>query len=255
MFLIGGAMGGRGASSRTSAAGGVMGIPKMPERPTGGTEEQRSAYREERERVLREIDAMAARAYAAAPSMGMDEAERAAARSGMELDRESLSAMDPKSVGVLVTTTADLLDRYPVVKRAYDSAGVRFRLTGKAQRGNDADSSGGINLGAAFADYRGEASSYMQSVSRGVLVNGDGTPRTTVRHEFGHELHSALHSSLSDSSYKKMTDAAVSLARSHGSEYSRTDRYEAFAEGFAEYESNPRSSYGREFGKLLRKYV
>lgn len=248
-------MGGRGASSRTSAAGGVIEVPKMPARRSGTTDAQRKAYRAKRDAVSRELDRLADEAAASAASMSLDEAAALASESGMAIDRESLAPMDGRSVGVLVSTTADLMRKYPLVRNEYERSGGTFLLTGKAQKGNDADSFGGINLGAAFTDYRSATRSYMDSASRGIMVNGDGTARSIVRHEFGHELHSALMLSMPSSSYREMTSAAVSLAKSRGSEYARTDKYEAFAEGFAEYESNPRSAYGRAFGKLLKKYL
>ena len=99
------------------------------------------------------------------------------------------------------------------------------------------------------------------------MVRGDYSPRTTITHEFGHNLDWAIRqkrfnyfaedvADVDMASFKIYEQELQDLTEKYTtSDYSLFNSDEAFAEGFAEYECNPNSEYGRVFGAFLKRWL
>ena len=192
-------------------------------------------------------------------------------QSGVNIDSDLLDRMDPLLFDDVVGVQAEMFERYPQVKAYQDSFltwGNRFSETDDGFM----DAGAGINFSKSFTNADRVYSEVASSQLSGYTTAGDGTLRTLIRHEFGHHVDDYCRSKFTtlDDTYedhisgrteqkmqqrRQYESELVSLTKTHGSEYSMTNTAEAFAEGFAEYSSNPNSEYGRAFGEFLGRWL
>ena len=115
--------------------------------------------------------------------------------------------------------------------------------------------------------------------SAGYLVKGDGTARSMVIHEFGHNVDIAIRRQFRTEDYNasnftseswleyinrrdynfKQKDLYEKELAELTNKYCTTDYatetiYESFAEGFTEMETNPTSEYGKAFTEFFNKW-
>ena len=198
------------------------------------------------------------------------------------------SRTDPRIYDDIIDVYEEMFDKYPEVKEYVESFGHKWTV-----RTTDEDpdkvgdflfsAGGGLTIGNGWNDYENEALFCIDGMHPGsedppYLTYGDGTVKTVLRHEFGHEVDGYLrkvacplpdwdrsvHKTLEEyKAYEKeafekrhrYNEELVKLTLEHAkSDYCKTNEMEAFAEGFAEYTSNPDSDYGKAFGEFLRRW-
>ena len=193
-----------------------------------------------------------------------------AKQKGIRVDEDFVKNVDPKVLDDLAKVDEEMLARFPEVKIRQDQLypwGHSFENTAEYLM----EGSRGINLGGSFKDVRMAYDTVVDQQVSGFLVKGDGTIKTVMRHEYGHNVDSYIRDKFStiDADYswkvsgkterrfsalRQYEKEIADLATRYGSEYSLTNVGEAFAEGFAEYTSNPNSEYGKAFGEFFENW-
>ena len=189
---------------------------------------------------------------------------------GINVDDSFYKNVDTRLYDEIIKTESEMFSRFPAVKEYQDSYyrwELRYENTGDFLMSANA----GLSFGRSFSDANDIYWSVINGQTGGYLTVGDGTLNTLIRHEYGHTADSYCKSKFStyeltykDSVSGKMErriDAAreyrkelYEVTKKYGSEYSMTNDLEAFAEGFAEYTSNPNSEYGKAFGKFFERW-
>jgi hypothetical protein len=163
----------------------------------------------------------------------------------------------------------EMFTKYPEVKERFNEYGFRLAFTDTSEY--YAEANGGLRLGGIFKDAKVAYGAEIDSQAEGFTVRGDGTLRAMIRHEYGHNTDNYIRQKFStlDSTYEWKTSGKlqrrqealrqyekelIDITTKHGSEYSRTNTLEAFAEGFSEYTSNPNSEYGKAFGSFFERW-
>lgn len=259
--------------------------PTRPRRDDYETYEEYVAARAEGRRRRHEfqerLDSLVGE-IASMPTTGYDSVEAVAewaAERGIEVDRRFYEIVDPREMDCIVSTLDALMDEYPQVLEMFERAGVRFRIGTDPIAWAEMDASGGLNVSEMAARsyedaIRGFVSQYSveeynEQVGRNLrgLARGNGTLQTEVSHEFGHNLDQAIRDKfvsvgkdgdedLDFDLFRQYDRELVELTLRHStSAYSLTNTLEAFAEGFAEYSTNPDSEYGAAFGRFLRRWL
>ena len=200
-----------------------------------------------------------------------DDVIRWAKENGVDVTQGFLDNVDPKLFDTVLGTQSEMFERFPEVKGHVESFGSAWSL-GYDSRGDFLmEATRGLNLGPSCSDARSLAEQAIDSQVSGYLTTGDGTLSTLVRHEYGHNADfycrskfSTLESTREDylsGKYQRCVDARnqynselVDITVRYGSEYSRINTGEAFAEGFAEFTSNPNSDYGKAFGRFFERW-
>ena len=257
-----------------SGAKGVKDIGTEPVRPRKSDydsdealEAARAAYRKDREKFEAEKAALVDD-IASKPSHGYDTKEKAQAwaeKRGVHILDDVFTSVDPKALDMVIDTNERLMAKYPEVLESYKADGGRYEINLGSDHAMDAN--GGVNLNPSiFRDYKTVVEnsidgytrvSYNDDVGRDLTssVRGDGTPRTAVTHEFGHNVEGALRKKIADEDYGRYQKELNELTRKHTtSEYSLFNSDEAFAEGFAEMECNPNSAYGKAFREFYDRW-
>lgn len=246
--------------------------------------EARSAYRQARRDFADRKEAMIEE-IVARPAHGF-ETEAAvrewAGRVGVDVTDDVFRSIDARVLDDAVYTLDSLFGEYPQVQGMFSKFGSKFRIA--VEEFNDAfmEADGGLRINPM------EASTYRDALTRTVdgytnvtrndavgrdllwQVRGEGTLRTVVTHEFGHNLDSAVQErfvtygpsgdptdfTLDHDGLSQYNRELMDLTRAHTvSDYSMTNESEAFAEGFAEYACNPDSEYAKAFGEFLRRWL
>lgn len=216
------------------------------------------------------------------PTAGYDSVEAVAewaAERGIEIDSRFYEVVDPREMDCIVSTLDTLMDEYPQVLEMFERVGVRFRIGTDPIAWAEMDASGGLNVSEMAARsyedaIRGFVSQYSveeynEQVGRNLrgLARGNGTLQTEVSHEFGHNLDGAIREQFVsvgkdgyedidfDRLFRYRRELAELTRRHTTSSYALTNDLEAFAEGFAEYSTNPNSEYGAAFGEFLRRWL
>lgn len=265
-----------GAQAVNSTVFAVEDIGTAPVRPrrddyasTDELEDARIAYRAERaefdarrEALIDDIASQPGRGY------GTEQAAREWAESrGVLIQDDVFAKVDARALDEAIDVVDGLFDKYPEVQRAFSEHGARYGIRVSDDRSVFMEAGGGLQFNPAyFGNYRDAVSfcvdgytsaSYNDWVGRplATMVRGDGTYRTSVTHEFGHNLDSAIRDGLDMGRYSKYRRELVELTKKFTtSEYSLVNELEAFAEGFAEMECNPTSGYARAFSEFLTKW-
>lgn len=163
----------------------------------------------------------------------------------------------------------EMFTKYPEVKERFNEYGFRLAFTDTSEY--YAEANGGLRLGGIFKDARVAYGAEIDSQAEGFTVRGDGTLRAMIRHEYGHNTDNYIRQKFStlDSTYewkisgkterrqealRQYEKELIEITTKYGSEYSRTNTLEAFAEGFSEYTSNPNSEYGKAFGTFFERW-
>lgn len=229
----------------------------------------RSAYRADREafesRRQELVDEIASQ-----PGHGYGTREEVTAwadRRGVTVTEEVLDAVDSRTMDEIVDVSDRLMGKYPEVLQSFESVGGRYVIGLSDDRSVFMEAWGGLKLNPSyFPDYRSAVdhvvdgythASYSERAGRDLaeIVRGDGTFRTSVTHEFGHNLDSTIRYNLDIGGVSAYRSDLMDLTRRYTtSEYAMVNDLEAFAEGFAEMECNPTSEYARAFADFLRRW-
>lgn len=197
---------------------------------------------------------------------------------GMDTSDADTSNIDPKIYDDISETYEEMFDRFPEVKK-YEDQYTPFELStynGKGICDYAFAANHGLELGRIWNDYEVGIEDDLGSKMSGYTTYGDGTIKTTMRHEFGHLVDNYIRSTLrlrefdpsketieeykkyriSQSEHnRKYVQELMGLTKKHcKTEYAFTNDNEAFAEGFAEYTSNPDSDYGKAFGEFFKRW-
>ena len=188
----------------------------------------------------------------------------------IRVDKAFVENVDPLILDDLAKVDSEMISRFPEVKARQDAL-FPFGHSYEETFNYLMEGSRGINFGESFRDARDVYRQVIDAQTDGFMVKGDGTLRTVMRHEYGHNVDSYIREKFStldaDYSWKVSgkTERRYAALRQYetelkeitlrfGSEYSQTNTLEAFAEGFAEYTSNPASEYGRTFGDFFERW-
>lgn len=107
-----------------------------------------------------------------------------------------------------------------------------------------------------FGNYKNALREALEGMSDGSLVVGDGTLKTAIRHEFGHNIETHIRLAHSPKEMIVFERELTDLAKTKGvSEYATTNSCELFAEGFAAFESGEKTEFAEKFGKLLERWL
>lgn len=247
--------------------------PQRPRRADYASSDEldaaRETYRAERDEFNRRREELV-QSIVDMPAHGYETREGAIAwaeRRGVSIANDVFEHVDARALDEAIDVIDALMDKYPEVLRSFDEFGGRFGIRLSDDRSVFMEAGGGLNFNPEyFRSYR-DAVDYVvggyTSPSRNEwldrnlseLVRGDGTFRTSVTHEFGHNLDSSIRFNLSEGQYRTYMEELVELTKKYTtSEYSLVNEFEAFAEGFAEMECNPNSEYGRAFYEFLTKW-
>lgn len=178
--------------------------------------------------------------------------------------------LDNRLYDDVLNTLDEMFVRFPEVKE-YQDAFRTWRLNYVNTGEYFAEASAGLNLGWDFKDAEAAYGSAIRMQAEEFTTRADGTLAAFIRHEYGHNADGYCRSKFStiDSTYEWKTSGKlerrqaareqydkelIELTMKHGSEYSRTNTLEAFAEGFSEYTSNPNSEYGKAFGEFFERW-
>lgn len=187
---------------------------------------------------------------------------------GVVLGGDVENKVDAKLFDEVLNTLDEMFEKYPETKSQFTHG---FELYYENDLNYFAKANGGLGLGGFFSRADSAYSDVIEGQATGFETRGDGTLKTIIRHEYGHNADMYCRSKFStlDSTYEwkvsgkldRRYEAArqyerelVDLTLKHGSEYSHTNTLEAFAEGFAEYTSNPDSEYGKAFGEFFERW-
>lgn len=256
----------------------------------GYTEEfqaARDAYKEQIAEYNRRLDEAVKNSADATAFSNFDEANKWAEKNGITIDPSVASQIDIRSFNEVKPTLEELFKRFPEVKNcsAEGFSGERIEFPFSIGLTNDGmlSANGGFNFNPRlFGNYENGLRDALDSIADGTLVRGDGSFKTLVRHEYGHNVQNYVEFKMRDkyhmgvddwrknySTFEEFTKARdkyheenakyrkelLSLAGLNGSsEYSNTNELELFAEGFAEWSSGGKSEFGTEFGKFLKRW-
>lgn len=231
----------------------------------------REQYRQEKEVYMQERDALVEewmngeRQYTTA-----EDVQKWAASRNVMLEGNVENAIDKRLFDDVLNTLDEMFERFPEVKEQQDAMRL-WSLNFTNDGSYFAEASGGLNLGSFFKRADMAYGDVISGHASGYMTMGDGTLKTTIRHEYGHNADWYCRQKFStlNSTYDWKTSGKlerrmrareqydkelVEITMKHGSEYSRTNTLEAFAEGFAEYTSNPTSEYGKAFGEFFNRW-
>ena len=199
-----------------------------------------------------------------------EDVQKWAASRNVMLEGNVENAIDKRLFDDVLNTLDEMFERFPEVKEQQDAMRL-WSLNFTNDGSYFAEASGGLNLGSFFKRADMAYGDVISGHASGYMTMGDGTLKTTIRHEYGHNADWYCRQKFStlNSTYDWKTSGKlerrmrareqydkelVEITMKHGSEYSRTNTLEAFAEGFAEYTSNPTSEYGKAFGEFFNRW-
>ena len=183
---------------------------------------------------------------------------------------EVFEHVDTRTFDDVFDVQEEMFERFPQGKKGWEYYGNKYTI------GFDDDSyafmsaNGGLNFhGRHFIDFEDALRETIEMQDTGFTVFGDGSFKTLLRHEYGHNVddYIKMHrfNSLFDGKRKAPFEPQrrreyerelLELAQHPGaSEYAKTNANEAFAEGFAAYTSDPDSEYGKAFGAFLKRWI
>lgn len=240
-------------------------LPQKPIRPKKkdyGTEEEyfkaREKYKAEKEEYEKKISDVVNRNLSRERRYESVESLKNWAKSkGIKVD-DSIGAVDVRAFDDYITTTDKLFEKYPQVLRWYKEHGYSYTLDTITDVGTLASAGHGFSFGRLFSNYENVLQEYMEAITSGGQVRGDGTIAGLFRHEFGHELDTTIRMSLYGDLEKRKeyrSDIRSLYGKSGMSEYATVNEEEMFAEAFAEYESGFDSEFAKAFEKLIRKWL
>lgn len=235
----------------------------------------RNQYRAEKDKYLAYIQQQADLADSKIPHITFEEGMELLKKRGLTPDGlKDLEGNDYRVLLDLSQVYDEVMTKYPFLKK-YNyktmdggtiSTGVNYVVGAKpgdtyeAAFGNAA-----MYIGIdSFKSYPERVSSVLDSMGSKWYVEGDGTYKSTYRHEFGHAMDDYIQNKIRDGKespeyspkLEEYTNELLSLRESDGvSVYSYTTAGETFAEGFASYEGGQDTEFAKRFGDFLKKWV
>ena len=176
---------------------------------------------------------------------------------GIKVD-DSIGAVDVRAFDDYIGTTDKLFAKYPQVLQWYREQGYSYTLDTIGDAGTLASAGHGFSFGRLFSNYENVLHEYLEAITSGSQVRGDGTIAGLFRHEFGHELDTTIRMSMYGDLEKRksyMSDIRSLYGKFGMSEYATVNEEEMFAEAFAEYESGSDSEFAKAFGELLGRWL
>ena len=240
-------------------------LPQKPIRPKKkdyGTEEEylkvREKYKVEKEEYEKKISDVVNSNLSRKREYGSVESLKNWAKNkGIKVD-DSIGVVDVRAFDDYIMTTDKLFAKYPQVLRWYKEQGYSYTLDTITDVGTLANAGHGFSFGRLFSNYENVLQEYMEAITSGGQVRGDGTIAGLFRHEFGHELDNTIRMSMYGDLEKRkayMSDIRSLYGKPGMSEYATVNEDEMFAEAFAEYESGSDSEFAKAFENLLRRWL
>lgn len=228
--------------------------------------EARTQYHVERDQIV-ELAANAPRQYKTIESV-----KEWGEQNGVDLSEFDSTNIDSRVYDDVVSVLNEMFNRFPQAKETQD----RYKKWGiyNDEPSDDYlfEARAGLSIGHIWSDYETGLRDVYDQMADGTLTRGDGTVKTVLRHEYGHKVDSSIREKFSTFELNGMKDKEeiqrrneqrdkynselIQLTKDHcKTEYAFINEYEAFAEGFAEYTSNPSSEYGKAFGEFLERWI
>ena len=271
---------------------GNMTKPKRPRQRDFSNEDDyenaKQRYRQERKIYEEQFDEIIQGALNEKPVFQTkDQVIEWTKKNGIAIDDEVLDVVDLRSFNEVKRTLEEMFEKYPQVKsyQFEDFDGTLHKTVYKIGLTDDGllSANGGFNFNKRiFADYEQGLREGLEQIAEGWFVRGDGSFSGLVRHEYGHNVQAYIESNIGKKYHHSVDDwrqnfntfdewkkaekayweeynlyekELVSLAKLKGaSEYSQTNTWELFAEGFAEYTSGGKTEFGKAFGEFLERW-
>lgn len=243
---------------------------------------ERNAYNERINEILDEVNHDAV-------FETIDDAKKWAKDIGISIDKEVFEKIDLKAFNEVKPALEEMFERFPELK-SYDKEWFNGNIE-KTKFGIYVTDDGLLSANGGFCfnsrDFSTENLNFglkqaYDQMADGTLVRGDGSFRTLVRHEFGHNVQNYIESNIAGkyhyfvddwrknfdkfddlqkamegyrNEYGQYRKELYSLANLKGaSEYSNTNERELFAEGFAAYTSGQKTEFAIKFGEFLKRW-
>lgn len=243
----------------------VHDLPQKPIRPKKKdyeTEEEylkaREKYKADKEEYEKKIsDVVNSNLSRKRKHESVESLKKWAKSKGIKVD-DSIGTVDVRAFDDYIGTTDKLFAKYPKVLQWYREQGYSYTLDTIGDAGTLASAGHGFSFGRLFSNYENVLHEYLEAITSGSQVRGDGTIAGLFRHEFGHELDTTIRMSMYGDLEKRkayMSDIRSLYGKSGMSEYATVNEEEMFAEAFAEYESGSDSEFAKAFGELLGRWL
>ena len=252
--------------------------PKKPTRPRrrdfedeDAYEAAREQYRLDRDRYEAEVDKIVQanlnreRKYAKPADI-----KEWAKDHSVNIAEDVLNRVDTRTFDDVLEVQEEMFKRFPQGKKGWEVYGNKYTIGFDDDPYAFMSANGGLNFNERyFRNFEDALRETIDMQDKGFTVYGDGSFKTQLRHEYGHNVDSYIRMHRFNSLYDGKRNAPfepnrkaeydrelLELANHSGaSEYAKTNTFEAFAEGFAEYTSNPDSKYGKAFGEFLGRWL
>ena len=233
--------------------------------------EARNKYREDREKYENRMAEIVKNESNKPRKYNTEESIRDwATKNNVRIEKSVFENVDLRIMDDVISVQEEMFSRFPMVKKAQDSLypyGFSYNV------GDNSDyifeASTGLNFGRCWTDYENGLLSTLGEIAGGYFTKGDGTIKGVVRHEFGHNVDNYIRldkyktldvskevAETNSKLKRKYEDELIEITKKHcKTEYAFTNTSEAFAEGFAEYTSNPNTEYGKAFGEFLKRWL
>ena len=236
--------------------------PIRPEKKDYETEEEylkaREKYKADKEEYEKKIsDVVNSNLSRKRKHESVESLKNWAKSKGIKVD-DSIGAVDVRAFDDYIGTTDKLFAKYPQVLQWYREQGYSYTLDTIGDAGTLASAGHGFSFGRLFSNYENVLHEYLEAITSGSQVRGDGTIAGLFRHEFGHELDTTIRMSMYGDLEKRksyMSDIRSLYGKFGMSEYATVNEEEMFAEAFAEYESGSDSEFAKAFGELLGRWL
>ena len=186
-----------------------------------------------------------------------------AQRKGIYCESDIFEKIDEMALEDFADVADEMFEKYPFLSgKDYSVSGETFRskfiLSAKPEiDGCLMEANSGVAFNPNyFGDYKNALRAVIEQMSDGAIVVGDGTLKTAIRHEFGHNIETHIRISHSTKEMIVFERELTDLAKTKGvSTYGLTNSCELFAEGFASFESGEKTEFAEAFGKLLERWL
>ena len=249
----------------------TMEEPKRPRRTDfdddyDGWEKAREKYKQQRELYNQEVDSKVQMYYNKERKIKtQEELYKWLENHNYELS-ENAKSLDIKAIIDFAETNESLLEKYPIVngqrQSKFGKYQIGFNPNGSFTASADSEQGFiGFTFGKKAMDYKEYIKEDMLSRASNNetwLVKGNGALKSLYTHEFGHNLYDALSDKIRNEgkSHLDFTKDLIKscLGKKGMSEYAKTNDWELFSEGFAEYETGS-SEFGFAFGEFLKRWL
>lgn len=184
----------------------------------------------------------------------------------VKLSDEFLKNVDVRAFDDIIDVQNEMFEKFPQVKETmvYELSYFNHDYSFAFMRAN-----GGLGVSEDFKDYRNAIKEALKNMTSNYTVKGDLTIKTSIRHEFGHNVDDYIRLKRfyrPDASYEVQHELYLEelkyekeikefVVKYSPSEYSKVKVTEGFAELFAEALSNPTTELSEEFFEFLEKWL